>query len=158
MSKKRRKKAEGPKEPTTKTRRVPVTVAEQVASVARKRTAAGAVDERERQKKRDKRQREREARALANAQTPYGLSAKMTAKLQDAAKRVQEHPRHKQLLEKASVAQRVQLAKRNNGIRDTTPPEKFMGVPIEQYNSSRTMGELDDAFELPRPMSEIRKG
>ena len=98
-------------------------------------------------------QKKRKARQLqsersASALLPDGTTPKLRASLIAAHKRQQEDPEAKRKVERAKLAKRVQLAKREAGMDDSAPI-KFMGMDET---------ELERAVErsLPPRISETR--
>lgn len=94
-----------------------------------------------------KRRLAREAR-LSTELLPDGLSVATRAALSAAHRRMSTDPVKVEALERAKLAKRVQLAKREAGLPEA--PLKFMGMDPEQHAAAV------EECTLPRPMSEFR--
>lgn len=92
--------------------------------------------------------KEAEARTL----TAAGLSPAFAAKLQDAANRAESDPEARALVEKARLAKRIDIAKREHGIGKPAPT-RFMGATIPEYEAA-----VDKAAGvIPPRLTDVRK-
>jgi hypothetical protein len=82
-----------------------------------------------REKKRKDDAKRAHERAMLRAQTPDGMSPGKKAKLLAAQAKLHDDPRHKRLVEEASLEKRVQQVKREHHLGHVSPPV-FMGEPI----------------------------
>lgn len=102
-----------------------------------------------RAKKSRKAKREAELRTL----TAAGLAPEFAARLQDAAKRSDTDPEARAYLDKARLAKRIEVAKRESGIGDPArTPTRFMGATRPEYEAA-----VDNPTKaIPPRMSDVR--
>lgn len=103
-----------------------------------------------RAKKAKKAKREAEMRTL----TAAGLRPDFAAKLQDAARRAETDPEARALLDRARLARRIDVAKRESGIGDVSrTPTRFMGAAQPEYEAA-----VDNPTKaIPPRLSDLRQ-
>ena len=101
----------------------------------------------------EKARKSRQVRAarLSSQLLPDGLTPALRAKLSAAHRRAESDPDKVALLERAALAKRVQLAKREAGIPGADKPMKFMGMDPKEHEQAVT------ECELPPAMTTFRK-
>jgi hypothetical protein len=110
---------------------------------------AQKISARQRATEQRKEREKRKEQALASQLLPDGTTPKLRASIMAAQRRHAEDPKTQELLERAKLAKRVQMAKRESGITDGAPPERFMGMDQKTW-------ELEVANALPPPIGAIR--
>lgn len=101
-----------------------------------------------------KRQKAKEREAAERTLTATGLTPKFAAKLQAAAKQAATDPEARAMLEKAQLAKRIDIAKRENGITERPVARRFMGVTIAEYETAAN--SVPGAAPVPPRLSETR--
>lgn len=101
-----------------------------------------------------KRQKAKEREAAMRTLTATGLTPSFAAKLQAAAHRAATDPEARAMLEKAQLAKRIDVAKREHGITDRPVAKRFMGQTIAEYESHANA--VPGAAPVPPRLSEMR--
>jgi hypothetical protein len=92
--------------------------------------------------------KEAESRTL----TAAGLAPAFAAKLQAATRQAATDPKARALIEKARLAKRIDIAKRENGIGKPAPT-RFMGATVPEYEAA-----VDShAGAIPPRLTDTRK-
>lgn len=100
-------------------------------------------------RKRKLKQKEAESRTL----TAAGLAPVFAGRLQAAAKKAQTDPQARALIERARLAKRIDIAKRESGVGDPgRTPTRFMGASVTEYEAA-----VDSALKVPPRLSDVRK-
>ncbi len=101
----------------------------------------------------EKARKSRQVRAarMSSQLLPDGLTPALRAKLSAAHRRAESDPEKVALLERAALAKRVQLAKREAGIPGADRPLKFMGMDAKEHEKA-----VEECV-LPPAMTAFRK-
>ena len=105
-----------------------------------------------------RKQRKRDEEAAARTLTAAGLAPAFAAKLQAAARAQESDPEARALVEKARLAKRIEIAKRESGVGNPEmTPTKFMGASQPEYEAAVDRAASGFGVPLPPRISDARK-